>query len=65
MVRIYIHSERHERSYGEVKLWLVFANIFLKPQSYRRKVEEIEVNTIPLFNFPNIYGIHFKIHRQR
>ena len=60
LVRIHIHNERHERSYGEVKLWLVFAKIFLKPQSYSRKVEETEVNTIPLFNFPNIYGKHFK-----
>ena len=65
MVRIYIHNERHERSYGEVKLWLVFAKIFPKPQSYRRKVEETEVNTFPLFNYPNIYGRHIKIHRQR
>ena len=54
LVRIYIHSERHERSYGEVNLWLVFAKIFPKPQSYSRKVEETEVNTVPLFNFPNI-----------
>ena len=61
----YIHSERHERSYGEVKLWVVFAKIFPKPQSYSRKVEETEVNTIPLFNFPNIYVRHIKIHRQR
>jgi hypothetical protein len=53
LVRIYIHSERHERSYGEVKLWLVFATIFSKPQTYGRKVEETKVNTIPLFNFPN------------
>ena len=27
----YIHSERHERSHGEVKLWVVFAKIFPKP----------------------------------
>jgi len=27
----YIHNERHDRSYGEVKLWLVFAKIFSKP----------------------------------
>ena len=53
MVRIYIHNERHERFYGEVKLWLVFAKIFPKPQTYGRKVEETEVNTVPLFNFPN------------
>ena len=53
MVTIYIHTERHERSYGEVKLWLVFAKIFSKPQSHSRKVEETEVNTVPLFNFPN------------
>ena len=51
-----MHTERHERSYGEVKLWLVFAKIFLKPQSYSRKVEETEVNTVPLFNFTNNYG---------
>jgi len=49
LVRIYLHNERHERSYGEVKLWLVFA----KPQTYGRKVEETEVKTVPLFNFPN------------
>ena len=49
----------------EVKLWLVFAKIFLKPQTYGRKVEETEVNIVPLFNFPNIYGRHIKIHRQR
>ena len=53
MVRIYIHIERHERSFGEVKLWLVFAKIFSKPQSHGRKVEETEVSTVPLFNFPN------------
>jgi hypothetical protein len=53
MVRIYIHIERHERSFGEVKLWLVFAKIFSKPQSHCRKVEETEVSTVPLFNFPN------------
>jgi hypothetical protein len=53
LVRIYLHNERHERSYGEVKLWLVFAKIFSKPQSYSRKVGETEVNTVPLFNFPN------------
>ena len=53
MVRIYIHTERHERSYGEVKLWLVFAKIFSKPQTYGRKVEETEVNTVSLFNFPS------------
>jgi len=35
---------------------LVFVKIFQKPQSYSRKVEETEVNTVPLFNFPNIYG---------
>ena len=52
MVRIYLHNERHERSYGEVKLQLVFAKIFPKPQTYGRKVEETEVNTVPLFNFP-------------
>ena len=39
---------------------MVFAKIFLKPQSYSRKVEETEDNTIMLFNFPNIYGRHFK-----
>ena len=50
----YIHNERHERSYGEVKLWLVSTKIFSKSQSYSRKVEETEVSTIPLFNFPNI-----------
>ena len=50
----YIHSEWHERSYGEVKLWLIFAKVFSKPQSYSRKVEETDVDTIPLFNFPNI-----------
>ena len=50
----YKHNEWHERSYGEVKLWLIFAKIFSKPQSYSRKVEETEVNTVPLFNFPNI-----------
>jgi len=33
---------------------LVFAKIFSKSQSYSRKVEETEVSTIPLFNFPNI-----------
>ena len=65
MVRIYIHNERHERFYGQVKLWLVFAKIFSKPQSYSRKVEEPEVNTVPLFNFPNLYGRHIKIHKQR
>ena len=54
MVRIYIHNERHERFYGEVKIWLVFAKIFSKSQSYGRKVEETEVSTVPLFNFPNI-----------
>ena len=27
----YRHSERNERSYGEVKLWVVFAKIFPKP----------------------------------
>ena len=32
LVRIYIHTERHEKSYGEVKLWLVFAKIFSKPR---------------------------------
>ena len=53
-MRIYIHNERHERFYGEVKLWLVFAKIFSKSQSYGRKVEETEVSTISLFNFPNI-----------
>ena len=53
LVRIYIHNEQHEGSYGEVKLWLVFAKIFPKPQTYGRKVEETEVNTVPLFNFPN------------
>jgi len=53
LVRIYIHNERHERFYGQVKLWLVFAKIFPKPQSYSKKVEETEVKTIPLFNFPN------------
>ena len=47
-MRIYSHTERHERSYGEVKLWVVFAKIFSKPQSYSRKVEETEVNTVPL-----------------
>ena len=35
---------------------MVFAKIFPKPQSYSRKVEETEVNTVPLFNFPNIHG---------
>ena len=65
MVRIYIHAERHERSNGQVMLWLVFAKILSKLQSYSRKVEETEVNTILLFNFPNIYGRHIKIHRQR
>ena len=30
LVRIYIHTERHERSYGEVKLWLVFVEILWK-----------------------------------
>ena len=69
-MRISIHTERHERSYGEVKLWLVFAKIFSKPQSYGRKeeetkVEETKVNTVMLFNFPNLYGRHIKIHRQR
>ena len=49
----YIHIEQHERYYGEVKLWLVLAKIFPKPQTYGKKVEENEVNTIPLFNFPN------------
>ena len=33
---------------------MVFAKIFSKPQSNDRKVEETEVSTIPLFNFPNI-----------
>ena len=33
---------------------MVFARIFSKPQSYSRKVEETDVDTIPLFNFPNI-----------
>ena len=54
MVRIYIHTERHERSYGEVKLWLVFAKIFSKSQSCGRKVEETEVSTVPFFNCLNI-----------
>ena len=54
LVRIYIHNERQERSYGEVKLWLVFAKLFSKSQSYGKKVEETEVNTVPLFNCPNI-----------
>ena len=49
MVRIYLHNEKHERSYGELKLWLVFT----KPQTYGRKVEETEVKTVLLFNFPN------------
>ena len=31
---------------------MVFAKIFSKPQSYNKKVEETEVNTVPLFNFP-------------
>ena len=26
----HIHNERHEKSYGEVKLWLVFSKIFTK-----------------------------------
>ena len=39
---------------------MVFVKIFPKPQSYSREVEETEVNTIPLFNFPNIYGKQFK-----
>ena len=46
-------------------LWLVFAKIFSKPQTYGKKVEETEVNTVLLFNFPNIYGRHIQIHRQR
>ena len=54
MVRIYIHNERQERSYGEVKLWLVFAKKISKSQSCGKKVEETEVSTVPLFNFPNI-----------
>ena len=53
LVRIYMHTERHERSHGEVKLWVVFAKIFPKLQSYSRKVEETEVNTVPVFNLPN------------
>ena len=53
LVRIYLHNERHERSYGEVKLWLVFAKIFPKPQTYGKKVEETEVNAVLLFNFPS------------
>jgi hypothetical protein len=32
-------------------------------QSYNREVEETAVNTIPLFNYPNHYGRHIKIHR--
>jgi hypothetical protein len=39
--------------------------IFSKPQSYGRKVEATEVNIVPLFNFPNLYGRHIKIHRQK
>jgi hypothetical protein len=50
----YIHIECHQRSYGEVKLWLVFEKYFRNPQSYGRKVEETEVSTVPLFNFRNI-----------
>ena len=53
-MRIYIHNERQERSYGEVKLWLVFAKIFSKSQSYGKKVEKTVVSIVPLFNFPNI-----------
>ena len=65
MVRIYIYTMSNIRSYGEVKQWLIFAKIFPKPQSYSRKVEETKVNTVPLFNFPNNYGRHIKIHRRR
>ena len=54
MVRIFIYTERHERTYGEVKLWLVFAKIFSKSQSYGKKVEKTVVSIVPLFNFPNI-----------
>ena len=50
----YIHNEQHERFYGEVKLWLVFAKIFSKSQSCGRKVEETEVSTVPFFNCLNI-----------
>ena len=53
MVRIYIHNERHERSYGQVKLWLVFGKIFSKSKSYGKKVKETKVSTVPLFNFRN------------
>jgi len=52
-----------KRTYGEVKLLLVFSKIFSKPQSYNKEVEETDVSTIPLFNFPNNYGRHIKIHR--
>ena len=34
-------------------LWLVFAKIFSKPQTYGKKVEETEVNAVLLFNFPS------------
>ena len=33
---------------------MVSTKIFSKPQTYGRKVEETEVNAVPLFNFPNI-----------
>jgi len=49
-----IQNERHERLFGEVKPWLVFAKIFSKSQSYGRKVEETEVSTVPFFNCLNI-----------
>ena len=36
---------------------MVLAKIFPKPQSYSRKVEEIEVSTVPLFNFPTQFMV--------
>jgi hypothetical protein len=39
----------------------LFKNLSTTP-SYSKEVEETEVNTIPLFNYPNRYGRHIKIH---
>ena len=59
----YIHSEIHERSYGEVKLWLVYTKIFSKSKHMAGKWRRLKSIPFHSSTSQTIHGRHIKIHR--
>ena len=59
----HINNERHERSYGEVKLWLVFVNkYFQNPSHIAGKWRRLKSTSFHSSTSQAIHGRHIKIH---